>query len=209
MPAINNIDYNKLEYWENRYEKEGIELYDWFGNSFDTELFAHLPSSLSQPSILHLGCGNSALGERLYKKGYHKVVNVDYSPTCISLMQERYNTSIFPGLEWVVGDIFNLSTLGKSRLFDIAIDKGTLDSFLTEPHDPWDPPQHLKDKMETYMKSVSAQLKTDGVFIHLTWAQPHFRKVFLELGEIFKTTSYKVSGGNGGFDFFIYTSVKI
>lgn len=208
--AAKNIDYSKLEYWDERYQKDGKDLYDWFGESFDVELLSHFPSKMSQPTILHLGCGNSALGEKLYKEGYRKVTNVDFSPSCIRLMQERYSATDYPEMEWIVADIFNLSTLGSDRLFDIAIDKGTLDSFLTEKFDPWDPPTHLKDKMEQYMRSVSTQLKPDGVFIHFTWSQPHFRKVFLELGKIFTTTVHTISDREGGgFDFFIYKSIKL
>ena len=43
----------------------------------------------TQASILHVGCGNSTLPERLYDDGYKRVVNIDVSESCIKAMIER------------------------------------------------------------------------------------------------------------------------
>ena len=207
----NNKEYNTLQYWEKRYQEEEShgKVYDWFGDFtlFEETLIEFLPSD-KEKSIIHLGCGNSICGERLYKAGFQNIVNVDYSPTVIRNMKTM-NEGICPDMDWIVADIFDLKSALGDHLFDIAIDKGTLDSFLTISHDPWNPPKELLTKMENYMKSVALQLKPGGRFLHLTWAQPHFRKRFLELSKDFIVTSHTISKGAGGFDYFLYEAVKM
>jgi len=39
--------------------------------------------------ILHIGCGNSQLQDRLYEKGYHKIINIDISSVVIEQMNKN------------------------------------------------------------------------------------------------------------------------
>jgi 2-polyprenyl-3-methyl-5-hydroxy-6-metoxy-1,4-benzoquinol methylase len=41
-----------------------------------------------EKSILHLGCGNSALQDQLYEAGYHRITNVDISTVVIEQMKQ-------------------------------------------------------------------------------------------------------------------------
>ena len=204
---LKNKDYNTFQYWEQRYQEEQGKTYDWFGDfsHFEDSIIKFLsPPSDKSTSILHLGCGNSLCGASLYEAGFQNIVNVDYSPSVIKAMKLLY-----PNMEWVVADIFDLKSAFGDQTFDIALDKGTLDSFMTVPHDPWDPPQELLTQMEIYMNNVAMQLKLGGKLLHLTWAQPHFRKRFLELSNNFKVNCHTISKGVGGFDYFLYEAVKV
>jgi 2-polyprenyl-3-methyl-5-hydroxy-6-metoxy-1,4-benzoquinol methylase len=40
--------------------------------------------------ILNVGCGNSRLSEEMHDDGYKQLVNIDFSPICVSAMKEKY-----------------------------------------------------------------------------------------------------------------------
>ncbi|KAL3761850.1 hypothetical protein ACHAWU_009015 [Discostella pseudostelligera] len=48
--------------------------------------------------VLHIGCGNSQLGEYMLQSGFTDIVNVDYSEVVIKMMQEKYNDDYFEEL---------------------------------------------------------------------------------------------------------------
>lgn len=139
-----------------------------------------------------LGCGNSRLSEEMYDDGYRNIVNVDYSSTVINQMRLRHKTR--DTMEWHEMDIRQLKF--QDDTFDVAIDKGTMDAMMTSKGDVWDPPQDVIDNCTREVSEVLRVLrKGKGIFLYLTFGQPHFRKRFLsvpgttleikELGEAF------------------------
>lgn len=207
MMAKTNKEYNTVEYWESRY-KEDDGLFDWFGDfaQFENAILEFLDKR-DNPKILHLGCGNSVVGERIYQRGYRNISNIDYSAFVIATMEKKY-ANICPEMEWIVCDIFELKPTLGTRLFDFAIDKGTLDSLLTVNYDQWDPSETILAQMESYMEQVAACMQDDGTFLHLTWSQPHFRKRLLEWGDHFDVTVHTLKSKTGGFEYFLYEARK-
>lgn len=123
-----------------------------------------------------LGCGNSTLSEDLWDDGYHNIVNVDYSAVLIDRMRKRHSQDR-PEMEWLEMDVRNLSFQADS--FDVAIDKGTMDAMMTAKGDVWDPPQQVVDDCTKEVDETLRVLKKGGLFIYLTFGQPHFRRRFL------------------------------
>lgn len=200
--AAENTDYSTFEYWESRYSSIS-ETYDWF-RDFDAilhELAAILPAKTA--CILNLGCGNSLFPLQMYRAGWQSLVNVDYSSSVIQYMQR-----IAPEQEWTVCDLFQMDQFYQSESFDCAIDKGTLDAFLTVKHDPWNPDSEIVDRITKYMLQVCNVLKPNGSFLHITFAQPHFRQRFFQIPE-FDVKVHKLSGTNGTFEYFIYEAIKV
>jgi hypothetical protein len=78
----------------------------------------------------------------------------------------------FPNMKWIVCDVYKMDQMFDNCSFDCAIDKGTLDAFLTTKHDPWDPPVNIISDIKTYVNQVAMILKKGGTFIHVTFAQP-------------------------------------
>ncbi len=103
-----------------------------------------------------------------------------------------------PELRWEVADIFHLDQHFAAGHFDVAIDKGTLDALLTRPHDPWNPPAELQAEMAVYMDQVWRCLRVGGMLLHITFAQPHFRKRFLELDGAFRVVTKVLLPPNEG-----------
>jgi len=79
--------------------------------------------------------------------------------------------------------------------FDVTIDKGTMDAMMTTKGDVWNPPQQVIDDCNKEVDETLRVLRKGGVFIYLTFGQPHFRRRYLqrdgttleikELGEAF------------------------
>jgi EEF1A lysine methyltransferase 4 len=186
--------------------EEGLT-FDWFKGFNDVSLELENLIGDKTSSILHLGCGNSTLGEEMYKNGYRNIVNVDYSPTVIEFMSTRCKEMC--EMKWITADIFEMDKHPElDSLFDIALDKGTLDALLTIKHDPWDPHQELVKRIAQYMRQISGRLRIGGKFLHITFCQPHFRRKFIEIEE-FNVRVHQLSSANGGFQYFCYEAVKV
>ncbi|PRP78675.1 Endothelin-converting enzyme 2 [Planoprotostelium fungivorum] len=60
--------------------------------------------------------------------------------------------------------------------FDVVIDKGTMDALLTSA---WEVDEHLAVNIDKMLSEVTRVLKKSGVYIYITFGQPHFRKNLL------------------------------
>ncbi|KIY48139.1 S-adenosyl-L-methionine-dependent methyltransferase [Fistulina hepatica ATCC 64428] len=166
-----NEEYGTKEYWNTRYSKEDEEsTFDWFKTYADISdmIRGIIPDKSSR--ILMLGCGNSTLSEDMWSDGYHDIVNIDYSSIVIEQMRRRH--------PWLEMDVRDLQFPDGS--FDIAIDKGTMDAMMTLKGDVWDPPQQVIDDCTKEVDEVVRVLCPDsGIFVYLTFGQPHFRRRYL------------------------------
>ncbi|KAK0189081.1 S-adenosyl-L-methionine-dependent methyltransferase [Armillaria mellea] len=196
-----NEQYGTKDYWDQRYEAESdAGSFDWFKKYSDiADLLRELiPDKTSE--ILMLGCGNSTLSEDMYDDGYKNIVNVDYSSIVIEQMQKRHGSDR-PEMEWRVMDVRELEFADDQ--FDVVIDKGTMDAMMTARGDVWDPPEKVVSDCTKEVDEVIRVLrKSTGLFLYLTFGQPHFRRRFLarpetslyikELGEAFHYYLYIV-----------------
>ncbi|KAI8905853.1 S-adenosyl-L-methionine-dependent methyltransferase [Gorgonomyces haynaldii] len=202
-----NKEYGKLNYWNDRYDRETVEnvRFDWFKDweSLRNSMLELMPQK--QALILHLGCGNSTLGPDLYKDGWQSIVNVDYAENVIEHMKTEY--ALMTEMRWETCDIFQLDKHYQPETFDCAIDKGTLDALLTREHDPWDPEPEILQDIQAYIHQVYKSLKVNGTFLHITFAQPHFRRRFLEI-DGFQVETHVLKSKDGGFDYFCYLATK-
>ncbi|KAJ8474431.1 hypothetical protein ONZ51_g7205 [Trametes cubensis] len=124
-----------------------------------------------------LGCGNSTLSQDMYDDGYKNIVNTDYSGILIEKMRHKHSQSR-PEMEWHEMDIRDLKFEDDS--FDVAIDKGTMDAMMTAKADVWDPPEEVVQNCNREVDEVLRVLRKGGIFIYLTFGQPHFRRRYLD-----------------------------
>lgn len=202
LPTLNE-EYGSLDYWNDRYGslEQDEEAFEWFKGFKDlSSMFAECMADKSG-NILHLGSGNSLLSEDLYEAGWSNVVNVDYSPVVIDKMKSKFS---HPTVKWIVADIFQLDAAFPAQSFMYAIDKGTLDALLTAKYDQWNPPAELCSRIQVYMDQVARVLKPGGLFIHITFAQPHFRRQFLESAGCFDVQVKILSDSSSSFEYFAY-----
>nr|ACO11390.1 Endothelin-converting enzyme 2 [Caligus rogercresseyi] len=202
-----NTDYSKSEYWESRYAQEKDEEFEWLGNyeAFREYLLPGLCSS--KDSVLILGCGNSTLGpDMVIMDGFKDVTSIDISESIIRQQKQKYKD--FSSLKWSVMDITNLS-LYEKEAFDVVIEKATLDAFIASERSPWSLSENTVRLIHKACSETSRVLKKGGLFLSLTFAQPHFRLPLYGKESYDWSLSFtKVSGLDSSLDFYLYRMVK-
>jgi len=195
MVAERNELYGSVDYWNERYREE--DEFDWFKDYTQIrDLIAELIPN-KDARILMLGCGNSSLSESMYNDGFQNIMNIDYSSVVIEAMRTRHSNKSMQWIEMDIRDIkFDHST------FDVALDKGTMDAMMTAKGSVWDPPAQVVEDCTREIDEVIRVLRKPqgGMFLYITFGQPHFRKRFLtregwdleirELGETFHYYCY-------------------
>lgn len=112
--------------------------------------------------------------EDLAKRGYHNQLCVDFSAVVVKMMTQRH--AEIKGIEWQQMDIRQMDKI-PSQSIDVAFDKGTLDVMIHGS--PWTPPPDVVDNTGRYMRELTRLLKPTGIFIYITYRQPHFIKPLL------------------------------
>ncbi|KAF2272335.1 S-adenosyl-L-methionine-dependent methyltransferase [Westerdykella ornata] len=196
-------------YWDKRYQNSDKDsTFEWFKSFQNLQPFfsTHLPPPTNHgkcPRILHLGCGNSALPIDLHSKGYQNQVCVDFSTVVINDMTNRFSDR--SGIDWKVADV-RCMTHVEAGDFDVAIDKGTLDAMISGSL--WDPPAHVRDNIKKYIDAVVRVLKTGGVFLYITYRQPHFMKPLLLRDGIWDLRVVELKEEAGTFEYFAFVLTK-
>jgi SAM-dependent methyltransferase len=162
--------YRKVDYWNQRY-KEDTDTYDWLMN-FEKLRPLIRPLIKESDRILILGCGNSTLSEQLYEDGFTRVVSIDYSKTVVEAMRKRA-----PHLEWLQMDMCKLEFPSES--FEVVLDKGSLDAVFTDGGSVWNPSTQVRSDVGSCIHEVLRVLKPGGIFISISFGQPHFRKPYI------------------------------
>ncbi|KAG1831356.1 S-adenosyl-L-methionine-dependent methyltransferase [Suillus variegatus] len=199
-----NEEYGTEVYWDKRYEQEAEDAsFDWFKTYADVahDIRKFIPSRDAR--ILMLGCGNSKFSEDMWEDGYKNIVNVDYSPVVIEKMRNRHKDAR-PEMTWEVKDVRTLDGLDTSS-FDVAIDKGTMDAMMTSSTDVWDPPEQVIKDCTAEVSQVIRVLKRNGIFIYITFGQPHFRRRYLTGPHITRNTSLEINQLGESFHYYMYT----
>ncbi|KAL1941294.1 hypothetical protein VTO73DRAFT_7506 [Trametes versicolor] len=173
-----NEEYGTKEYWDQRYTQESEDAsFDWFKSYSDiADIIRELIPEKSA-RILMLGCGNSTLSQDMYDDEYKNIVNTDYSGILIEKMRHK-NAQDRPEMEWHEMDIRDLKF--DDDTFDVAIDKGTMDAMMTAKADVWDPPEEVVQNCNREVDEVLRVLRKGGIFVYLTFGQPHFRRRYLD-----------------------------
>merc|ERR1712232_810387 len=90
---------NGSAYWDARYRADP-EPFEWLERHEDLRsLLDEISGGNRSVRILHLGCGNSLLTERMYDDGYLNIVNADTSSIVIAQMIAR--NAKRPEMRWL------------------------------------------------------------------------------------------------------------
>mmetsp|Transcript_23828 Transcript_23828/g.30856 ORF Transcript_23828/g.30856 Transcript_23828/m.30856 type:complete len:262 (+) Transcript_23828:59-844(+) len=210
-----NEEYYKKEYWESRFTSE--EEYEWL-ISYDDVKAQLAPRIKKTDQILVVGCGNSSLSADMYDDGYRSITNIDFSSVVIENMMNKYQDK--EEMLWLEMDMLNLQF--SAGQFDVVLDKAAMDALTTVEGDPWNPNQEILDQAHQMCTGITRVLKDNGLFLQISFAQPHFRRKYL-LGTIghkegcnYYSESYSwsleyediVQGERGCFGHFLYVMQK-
>jgi len=157
-------------YWNDRYQKDP-EPFEWLENYFDLRnLLDELTARDKEADILHVGCGNSTITEKMYDDGYTSIVNIDTSSVVINQMKAR-NTQR-TGMRWLNMDATRLDDFADAS-FDLVIDKSVLDTFACG--------DHAMLTVATYLKEVQRVLRPGKAFLCVSYGAPSTRLNLLQL----------------------------
>ena len=122
------------------------------------------------------GCGNSLLGEELYRDGYHNVINTDISPSVIESMSKH--CEICSKMKWKIMDCLNLPV--ENHSFDVVLEKATTEVFLVDQISPWDITESAKEIIGRMMNQIERVLKPEtGQFFSISFTAPHFKRILM------------------------------
>ncbi|KAG8368282.1 hypothetical protein BUALT_Bualt15G0029000 [Buddleja alternifolia] len=193
--------YLDRHYWDQRFAQE--EHYEWFK---DYSHFRDLILQYIKPSssVLEIGCGNSQLCEELYGDGITELTCIDLSPVAVEKMKERLSSKGYKEIQVLEADMLDLPF--EDECFDVVIEKGTMDVLFVDSGDPWDPEPVTVSKVMAMLEGVHRVLKPDGIFISITFGQPHFRRRFFSAPTF--TWSVECRTFGDGFHYFFYILKK-
>ncbi|XP_021741562.1 methyltransferase-like protein 13 [Chenopodium quinoa] len=188
-------------YWNDRFAKE--EHYEWLKYYSH---FRHLILENIQPnsSVLELGCGNSQLSDEMYKNGIKNITCTDLSPIVVEKVQKRLLLKEFKEIKAMVANMLDLPFADDS--FDVVIEKGTMDVLFVDSGDSWNPKAETISKVMAMPQGIHRVLKPNGIYISISFGQPHFRRPLFEAPDF--TWSMKWSTFGDGFHYFFYTLKK-
>ncbi|KAM5356709.1 hypothetical protein ACJ41O_003355 [Fusarium nematophilum] len=195
------------EYWDGRYATSSSDTptHEWFRSFDDLEPYFRRNlfeqpgrTAADNPRILHLGSGDSVVPVEFSQRGYRQQLCVDFSPVVVDLMSERHKD--IEGIEWRRVDVREMTSIDDKSI-GVAFDKGTLDAMIYGS--PWNPPDEVQENTSRYLKEVHRTLKDDGVFLYITFRQPHFMKILLNPDGLWDMEMETLSG-EGTFDYYGY-----
>jgi SAM-dependent methyltransferase len=133
----------------------------------------------------------------LHRLGYTHQTSVDFSQVVIDAMKSKYAQL---DTQWILMDVRELDLRDAS--VDIAVDKGTLDAFVHGSL--WDPPDDVRPNVAKYVDEVARVLKPGGLWLYVTYRQPHFMKPLLTREKMWglSVEILEDPDGAGGFDYF-------
>ncbi|XP_021813434.1 methyltransferase-like protein 13 [Prunus avium] len=195
------LAYLDPKYWDERFSTE--EHYEWLK---DYSHFRHLIQTHITPnsSVLELGCGNSQLCEELYKDGVTEITCIDLSAVAVENMQKKLLSKGFKEIKVLEADMLDLPF--SNECFDVVIEKGTMEVLFVDSGGPWNPRPATVTKVMKMLEGVHRVLKPDGIYISISFGQPHFRRPFFEAPQF--TWSVEWSTFGDGFHYFFYTLKK-
>lgn len=103
-----------------------------------------------------------------------------------------------PTLDWQAMDIRALTFSDAS--VDVCIDKATLDAMLYGSL--WDPPDEVQENVGKYVDEVARVLKPGGVFLYITWRQPHFIRPLLKREGVWEAQVESLNEEGGMLEYF-------
>ncbi|KAF9869405.1 hypothetical protein CkaCkLH20_13122 [Colletotrichum karsti] len=193
------------EFWNERYtQSDGSNpTHEWFRTFaalepyFKKHLFSQYPPE-TVPRIMHLGSGDSTIPADLAERGYKNQLCLDFSTVVVDLMKSRHQP--LGGIEWRWADVRDMPDAAPTKSIDVAFDKGTMDAMIHGS--PWSPPDDVKDNTSRYLREVHRALKDEGVFLYITYRQPHFMKPLLNSEGLWELEMDVLSGGESSFDYY-------
>eukprot|EP00746_Dinoflagellata_sp_MGD_P123398 gnl/MRDRNA2_/MRDRNA2_58056_c0_seq1.p1 gnl/MRDRNA2_/MRDRNA2_58056_c0~~gnl/MRDRNA2_/MRDRNA2_58056_c0_seq1.p1 ORF type:complete len:522 (-),score=97.40 gnl/MRDRNA2_/MRDRNA2_58056_c0_seq1:102-1550(-) len=152
-------------FWDDQYAKEQSKRVEWL-NDYDglVNVLNEVTGGDRHLRILHVGCGSSAVAERMYDDGYLKITNIDISAVVIGQMEKR-NTKERALMTWEVMDATQMDRFANAS-FDLVIDKALMDTLACT--------QSAALSIAMYLKEVQRILRPSGSYLCICFDRRDF-----------------------------------
>jgi len=197
--AADEDDYSDRNYWERRFAVE--TKYEWL---CEYKHFAPIVDEYvkdKNETLLHIGCGTSSLSHDMHTAGFADVINVDFSQTLIDRCAGAYQH-----MQWVCADMRDLSSI-PSNSIGVVIEKAAIDSLTVNEKSQWTMSKSATHDVHLTLKHVFRVLKNGGVFVSISFTQPHFRLPYY-IDDFLYDWSVRVHRIGSDFHHFVYVMVK-
>jgi len=153
-------------------------LYDWYQDwNGIKNIMEKYSKNSPQNMILNLGCGNSDIGEKMWKDHLGNIVNIDYSESVINYMKERFVALYSNNEDTCLPPMSNICylTMDATKMafedekFDIIFDKGTLDAILNKINLLHECYRVLKKGGYYFIVSHSEPSERDSILGEFSW----------------------------------------
>ena len=209
MPALRRYcttapTFGDPEFWESFYAKKAGSPFEWFC-TYDQARSLLAKQIKPSDRLLHVGCGTSALGNKLFCDGYRQICNVDLDASAIAQMK-----SLYPEEQYQVASVLQLPF--PDEAFDLVLDKGTIDAVIFQQ----------EGNVEVMISELDRVLRPGGRIIQISDDAPEWRvelvKDCLRSLPAGRGTGWAVQysaleeeeggGDDSGFEYFMYTFTK-
>ena len=163
-------NYGDHSYWISRYLSQKDTTFDWLQDYASIKPIIekmNIPKDTSR--ILNIGCGNSELGEKMLQDNYEHIYNIDNCDIVITNMKDLFKAKR-KGIYYDVMDVRDMKY--KNDMFDLVIDKATMDTLLCG--------EHPFLNVARMLKEVSRVLKEGGYYLLLSYGKPEDRLIHLK-----------------------------
>jgi len=103
------------------------------------------------------------------------------------------------GIEWKCMDVRNMAEVSDKSI-RVAFDKGTFDAMIHGS--PWSPPDDVRENTSRYLREIHRVLSDDGLFLYITFRQPHFMRPLLNADSLWDLDLQVLGGTNGAFEYY-------
>ncbi|CAL7945627.1 unnamed protein product [Xylocopa violacea] len=198
-------DLGTRDYWDRIYSEELDNFKEhgdvgeiWFGRNNTLKVIRWIATELNlnnDDKIIDIGCGNGMTLIELSRKGFERLVGIDYSQKAVDLAREILKEHNVSQIELKVCDILNSEDLDLSTDFKLAHDKGTYDAISMHPEDP-------ASKRRKYIENVHKILLPSGylVLTSCNWTkaeiEKHFQNYF-DILHVLPSDSFTFGGQSG------------
>lgn len=207
VPRVGSKLYTQKEYWEMRFGKE--DGYEWLASFPDiasiVEQFVHktdkillvgcgnsrLPVDMAEAGYQNIVATDysETVIDRMKSRYGHagpststagldpQVASARAAGGSHDCTQATHGNEVASRITWEVQDMTCLTY--PDGYFDAVIDKAAMDAIIADGCDTWQPPPPLLRVAHSVCCNTARVLKQGGVYMQLSFSQPHFRKKYL------------------------------
>lgn len=160
--------FGKAVYWEEKYADKRNQ-FEWYHPyKMIKDVITQYIKDIKGSRVLNVGCGTSRLPEDMYNDGFRNIISIDESQDCVDEMRASFNNTMPSTFLFLKMDCLRMDF--GDDIFNVIVDKGTLDSIASG--------FRSTENIRKYLKEVDRVMLKPGVFFCLSHREPEEREYY-------------------------------